>query len=450
MAETLEQIYVNTSLGSTELDDGEHTILTTDANTRYVIKDVMVKDNTNLSANTYLELNGFNIGSLNGNSSGSLIVPPSSTLKIKTTDYPFSAYEIKYIAGSNTSNTHGLGVLYNYEYTGGISIGSVSSGGKTGSNNPTYHTTTVDAMYTATANDGNSYIHYTTSDANSYQRLMYARTDTTTNSTLQTQNYKAYVISEGSYYGRVVWNNDNTAMSYKDVVSGPTDASSFYNPGTIAGGAKSNSYNPYPTSSYPRGFFGHGYYFYIPDSSYTQYIYGINVYTGSFFSFQVATSHSLTEAYKSFSVGHNPTTDTFTIYRTNAAATVLYDTFSVTKATLDAVSNNSLNAYVSSSNGVITLPTILSTYSTASGILGCDTLGNLTYKTSTNVLTTVNTSGTVINEESSITIDGTTFLPDNSSIFNKRTRKLTSAEATSLGINGPTFGVQILGVKSVV
>lgn len=103
MAETLEQIYFNTSLGATELDDGEETILTTDANTSYVIKDVMVKDNTGLTSSTYLELNGFNIGALTGNSSGSLIIPPSSTLKIKTTDYPFSYYEETQYAGAASS-----------------------------------------------------------------------------------------------------------------------------------------------------------------------------------------------------------------------------------------------------------------------------------------------------------------------------------------------------------
>ena len=49
MADTLESVYLNTSIGGTELDDGEQTILTTDSTTRYVIKDMFVNNTTNLS-----------------------------------------------------------------------------------------------------------------------------------------------------------------------------------------------------------------------------------------------------------------------------------------------------------------------------------------------------------------------------------------------------------------
>ena len=93
MADTLESVYLNTAIGSTQLDDGEETILTTNSTTRYVIKDMYVSDTSNLTG-TYLELNGFNVGSLTSNATGSLIIPPNSTLKIKTTDYPFSLLKI--------------------------------------------------------------------------------------------------------------------------------------------------------------------------------------------------------------------------------------------------------------------------------------------------------------------------------------------------------------------
>ena len=63
MADTLESIYLNTALGATEMDDGEHTILTTNSTTRYVIKDMYVNGTSSLTG-TYLELNGFNVGGI--------------------------------------------------------------------------------------------------------------------------------------------------------------------------------------------------------------------------------------------------------------------------------------------------------------------------------------------------------------------------------------------------
>ena len=96
MADTLDQIYMNTSLGETELTDGEHTLVTTDANTSYVIKDMnLIGSFSSLDAGSHLELNGFNVSDLTSNATGSLVVPPSSTLKI-----PYSAIISKYLLKS--------------------------------------------------------------------------------------------------------------------------------------------------------------------------------------------------------------------------------------------------------------------------------------------------------------------------------------------------------------
>ena len=90
MADTLDQIFMNTSLGATELTDGEHTLVTTDANTSYVIKDMNLSNASILASDSHLELNGFNVSSATANATGSLIIPPSSTLKLKTgSTYPF-------------------------------------------------------------------------------------------------------------------------------------------------------------------------------------------------------------------------------------------------------------------------------------------------------------------------------------------------------------------------
>ena len=52
MADTLKQIYSATALGGTELDDGEHTLLTTNSTTSFVIKDMLVNGSSSLK-NTF-------------------------------------------------------------------------------------------------------------------------------------------------------------------------------------------------------------------------------------------------------------------------------------------------------------------------------------------------------------------------------------------------------------
>jgi len=92
MADTLAEI-VNTTVTAANLEDGEHTLLTTDANTAHVIKDVFVETSlTNLD----LELNGFNVADVTKTNSGSLIVPPSSTLKATSTDFPLDYVDESY------------------------------------------------------------------------------------------------------------------------------------------------------------------------------------------------------------------------------------------------------------------------------------------------------------------------------------------------------------------
>jgi len=72
MADTLVEIYNSTTLGPTQMDDGEETILTTNASTSYVVKDMNVQNTSSLTG-TYLELNGFNVGSVKSNATGSLV-----------------------------------------------------------------------------------------------------------------------------------------------------------------------------------------------------------------------------------------------------------------------------------------------------------------------------------------------------------------------------------------
>ena len=183
MADTLESIFQSTSLGATELDDGEHTLVTTNANTSFVIKDMHVNGTSNLN-NTHLELNGFNVSSITANATGSLIIPPSSTLKIKSTDYPFTFTKVKTFAVTSSdfiytesySDPYGnaQGTAFEYYYQ---------------SSNISYYHDIIDVQKTRHTGTSNDYLHYHTSDNNSVQRLHYINTSDNSTSVQNNVNY---------------------------------------------------------------------------------------------------------------------------------------------------------------------------------------------------------------------------------------------------------------------
>jgi hypothetical protein len=89
MADTLAEIYRNTLIESDFNSSGEATIVTTDSSTSHVIKSVqVVEGNSNLPVAGNIDVNGFNVGALTGNSSGTEIIAPSSTVKVKTSSFP--------------------------------------------------------------------------------------------------------------------------------------------------------------------------------------------------------------------------------------------------------------------------------------------------------------------------------------------------------------------------
>ena len=201
MADTLESVYLNTAIGSTQLDDGEETILTTNSTTRYVIKDMYVKDSVDLT-NTHLELNGFNVGGITSNATGSLIIPPNSTLKIKTTDYPFSFFKSREWAVTSSdfgyketiTNQNGSiqGTPFEYYYSGALGY---------------YHDIT-DVMKTRQNNTTTDFLHYTTNDNNSQQSYYYINTSTNSSSQNNFVNYSPFGLYNGKAYGFM----NNTTM----------------------------------------------------------------------------------------------------------------------------------------------------------------------------------------------------------------------------------------------
>lgn len=109
MADTLAEIYRDTLVSSDFNSSGEATIVTTDSSTSHVIKSIQVKDtDTAIPVGGTLDINGFDIVGLTANSSGTEIIAPSSTVKVKATGFPLRYTDAELnvrTSGSNYSST---------------------------------------------------------------------------------------------------------------------------------------------------------------------------------------------------------------------------------------------------------------------------------------------------------------------------------------------------------
>lgn len=441
MADTLESIYLNTALGATELDDGEHTILTTNSTTRYVIKDMYVNGTSDLSG-TYLELNGFNVGSISSNATGSLIIPPNSTLKIKSTDYPYSFQELTQFA--NYANTGNSGLKVSYQnastkaevgtakefYYAGLPTGSSVTDVQYTGNSPTY---------------SEDVIHYTTNDSNSSQQLKYWRPSNTSTGNIRQDSYKPFGMYKN--YGYYM---ESTSFREHDLLTDPfgTGWSVMSQSGLFTGG-----YSPFSTSSYPRSRASHGWYWFFPSSAYSTNLFGIKLEganKGQFIDLNLVNSHNSAST-MNFVVSYNATTDILYVYRNSGTGTLLTNSYA-NWSTTDAIQNSNRQTIQPTTSAqetaVITANGAIDATNMSSVQFGYRSNGGFTYKNSSNSMVLVNPDMTVDDTITSITIDGNSFNGHNGSFWRKE-RTLTSSEATALSITAPTFGIQLLGIKSV-
>lgn len=108
MADTLDLIF-DADLDSSSFASGNPIVKTTDASTSYVIKDVAVNNGTAITnASLTIEPTGsparvFSVADLTNNNSGSLIVPPSSTVRIASTQIPIVAEQVRICYPKNAS-----------------------------------------------------------------------------------------------------------------------------------------------------------------------------------------------------------------------------------------------------------------------------------------------------------------------------------------------------------
>jgi hypothetical protein len=131
MADTLAEIYRNTLTESSFDSNGEATIVTTNSSTSHVIKNIQVSDtDTNVKVLGTLKVNDFDIVGLTANSSGSEIIAPSSTVKVKSTGIPLNYEDIEFNTRRNATQytTTTNAQVNNYLALTDIFAGAVTSG----------------------------------------------------------------------------------------------------------------------------------------------------------------------------------------------------------------------------------------------------------------------------------------------------------------------------------
>lgn len=343
MAEAFKKLFDST-LSQNNLNDGEHTLLSGGNNK--VIKNISVTSPDIPLKDTYLELDGVNIGSVKVGKGGSVnleghqILAPTSVLKLKTKDFPIVAEKVigvcndgtklryySYIEDSsgnavNTSNTS-----LQFQWESYDNVGSLS-----------YSSQCIDLIWPGQAANGTNNISYIAHDDNSVQ-VYYVTRALETGGTygyspaqgyqMTYQNYKTFgfrdfrkeVSASGAgpsrsvSYTRFFHMNDSTFQQHD-----PYNSPNTYNVTTHTASpwwTTSSHPSPHPTSSYPRGGVYHDMYCYMPSSGYTTYIYIKNTITGAFYQANLPAALQMTHGSFVMSVDHS--NDAWYIYYHNGA-----------------------------------------------------------------------------------------------------------------------------------
>ena len=435
MADTLEQIFMSTNLGATQLDDGEHTILTTDANTSYVVKDMNTINTSSLNS-TYLELNGFNVGTVASNATGSLIIPPSSTLKIKSTNYPYSF---------NTIETYAIGPTTGAYYDKAVTVVGTDTTAMlkeaVTSNTIPRDTTTIDMLFDEY--NGNDYFYMTSHDGNSSQQARWSST-TSNGADIFSLSYAGHGLSNDTSRGVCAIVTSSSTVRLYDFNSGPTTSYTDIRSGL----------SPHPTTSYPRGKYFGGYLWYIPSSAYTSQMYGVNIVTGKMVAFSGLPSASTAGSSEmQFCVSLDPVDDKFIFWRPNSNRSQMSVSKSnTTRTSLLANTSDatSLSSTTLASSG--TLPALIAGGGHDSTVLTPQADGSISYQNADGVYTNIDTSLSVTSTSPELDLSAITVAGNEMDVRNrffKRTSSTsTAADITASGISVPTFGIQLLGIKS--
>lgn len=431
MADTFQEIYRNASLGATQLDDGEETILTTNSTTSYVIKDMYV-NNTSTLGSTYLELNGFNVGSITKNATGSLVIPPNSTLKIKTTDYPYTFYKDTILAG----DTNGLPVFEEQMYVAG-STNKTTTDSLVGTNNFSNYWSNTQRLYLNTANNGNRYWYIETHDNNSVQTLYYRQQSNGSGGQIEYANYSAMGFGYKNNGDFISYRSSSSIMYVQDQDQYPTSQPTNYY-------YRHNSISPYPTTSYPRHHFFQDHIWYRPSSGHNGNIYAYNVNTGVVKQYNTAGGASSGNNF--FCVSHDARDDKLYIWEQSSGNFYVTE-LPHTLTYLLANQSNTTGGNAASTQNINQIPSHR-TNTPINAAIRAAPHGGVQFSGTDNKLYSMDKDGNFMGDpydKATFEVAGNTNFKDYLEIT---TSSVSTATAAANGIAAPTFGIQLLGVKS--
>ena len=323
MADSLVEI-VNTTLTATELPNSstEHTLLTTDANTSYVIKDVQI--NTGISdLNLDATINNFNLGSWAETLTGSEIMDVSSNIKVTSSSFPIDLNHVGYglFNDTPTNVTKGgqLGVANNVVAKDNMETFSITS----------YYATSGANYRNGFISSGNN-VYQIYMDNNSTQEVLgwlNGATAANFQPSLKT-NYVPVVLAaeqDAIYFC-------GTALQLKKL--------------TLSTGVESTiASNVFlSTSSYTRSDYCNGWLWYMRSSSYTTDVIAVRVSDGKYINFQSLSIVTYGAGMK-LAVSYDQTSDKFYVYRTNNSTdgTIIQSICPITKTAMDAITANTTN-----------------------------------------------------------------------------------------------------------
>jgi len=319
MADSLVEI-LNTTLDVTELPNSttEHTLLTTDANTSYVIKDVQISTSV-ADLNLDATINGFALGSWAETLTGSEIMDVSSNIKVKSSSFPVDLVHMGY-------------GLYN------SSVGPTLKGGKLGISNNAVAKDNMEEFSltgngaTASANDRNGFI---SSGNNVYQIYM---------------NNNNTQIIYGWLNGASAVTTQYNVRSYGAVCYvAEQDAIYFSNPSSdlvkitlSTGGTSTVKTNAILSgSTYFRSAYSNGWIWYIRSASYTTQVVSVRISDGLQIQWSNLAGISYSAGTK-LAVSYDEDSDKFYVYRSNSQTdgAITQSICPLTKTQMDALTND--------------------------------------------------------------------------------------------------------------
>lgn len=313
MADSVVEIF-NSDITNDQMVSG-YDVVTTDANTTYVIKDVRSLGGYYLTAPA--KINNTLIGDFSSSLAGSEIMGVNSTLNVTGAAYEYSNLSVSIYNQSADK--------YQSTRNGTINaIDALSEQTDTSATLPSNVTYDVNS-FKPTLKFGDSYYQFI-SDGNSTSQVYYWPTGTSSRVSLQTTAYRpmAYSIKNQEVY----YVKSNQGLYRHSPTGGESSIRASL--GTF--------------SSYPRATFCNDWFFYIPNNGETTTIYCINVNTGvkvsfgGFYASNISTNFQL-------AVSYDEASDKFYMYRRdNSWNSVSYNIGqhipSVTKTQMDALTSD--------------------------------------------------------------------------------------------------------------